>query len=103
MTPFLRSDLARFTVVGDGPERNRLEQLTRSLGIAKAVFFCGWLSHAKVLKHLRSADVFVFPSLRDNGAGVVFEARSPLVPYPLSWTSAGPETSFIQTWGTRWL
>jgi glycosyltransferase involved in cell wall biosynthesis len=66
--------LARFTVVGDGPERNRLEQLTRSLGIEKAVVFCGWLSHAEGLKHLRSADVFVFPSLRDNGAGVVFEA-----------------------------
>src|SRR5438309_10606030 len=72
--PLLRSDLARFTVVGDGPERNRLEQLTRSLGIEKAVLFCGWLSHSEVLKHLRSADVFVFPSLRDNGAGVVFEA-----------------------------
>src|SRR5947208_8086763 len=35
--PILRSDLARFTVVGDGPERNRLEQLTRSLRIEKAV------------------------------------------------------------------
>jgi glycosyltransferase involved in cell wall biosynthesis len=70
----LRSDLARFTVVGDGPERNRLEQLMRSLGIEKAVSFCGWVSHAEVLRHLRSADVFVFPSLRDNGAGVVFEA-----------------------------
>src|SRR5438309_3169702 len=72
--PLLRSDLARFTVVGDGPERNRLQQLTKSLGIEKAVHFCGSLSHAEVLKHLRSADVFVFPSLRDNGAGVVFEA-----------------------------
>jgi glycosyltransferase involved in cell wall biosynthesis len=72
--PILRSDLARFTVVGDGPERARLEQLVRSLGIEKAVSFCGWLSHAEVLKRLRSADVFVFPSLRDNGAGVVFEA-----------------------------
>jgi glycosyltransferase involved in cell wall biosynthesis len=70
----LRGDLARFTVIGDGPERDRLEQLARSLGIEKAVSFCGWLSHAEVLKHLRSADVFVFPSLRDNGAGVVFEA-----------------------------
>ena len=70
----MRSDLARFTVVGDGIERNRLEQLTRSLGIEKAVLFCAWLSHAEVLKHLRSADVFVFPSLRDNGAGAVFEA-----------------------------
>jgi glycosyltransferase involved in cell wall biosynthesis len=72
--PLLRSDLARFTVVGDGPERDRLEQLARSLGIQKAVFFCGWLSHAEVLRRLRSADVMVFPSVRDNGAGVVFEA-----------------------------
>ena len=70
----MRSELARFTVVGDGPERDRLEKLARSLGIEKAVSFCGWLSHPEVLKHLRSADVFVFPSLRDNGAGVVFEA-----------------------------
>jgi glycosyltransferase involved in cell wall biosynthesis len=72
--PLLRSDLARFTVVGDGPERNRLEQLARSLRIEKAVSFCGWLSHAEVLRRLRSADVMVFPSIRDNGAGVVFEA-----------------------------
>jgi len=72
--PLLRSDLAQFTVVGDGPERSRLEQLVRSLGIESAVSFCGWLSHAEVLRRLRSADVFVFPSLRDNGAGVVFEA-----------------------------
>jgi glycosyltransferase involved in cell wall biosynthesis len=72
--PLLRGDLARFTVLGDGRERSRLEQLASSLGIERAVSFCGWLSHAEVLKHLRSADVFVFPSLRDNGAGVVFEA-----------------------------
>jgi len=72
--PLLRDDLARFTVLGDGPERNNLEQLTRSLGIEKAVSFCGWLSHAEVLSRMRSADVFVFPTLRDNGAGVVFEA-----------------------------
>jgi glycosyltransferase involved in cell wall biosynthesis len=72
--PLLRSDLARFTVVGDGPERKRLQQLAGSLGIEKAVSFCGWVSHAEVLKRLRSADVLVFPSVRDFGAGVVFEA-----------------------------
>ena len=72
--PFLRNDLARFTVVGDGAERNHLEQLVKSLGIEKAVVFCGWLSHAEVLRHMRSADVFVFPSVRDFGGGVVFEA-----------------------------
>jgi glycosyltransferase involved in cell wall biosynthesis len=72
--PVLRNRLANFTVVGDGPERNRLEELARSLGVENAVSFCGWLSHAEVLKRLRSADVMVFPTLRDNGAGVVFEA-----------------------------
>lgn len=72
--PLLRSGLARFTALGDGPERNRLEQLVRSLGIEKAVSFCGWVSHEEVHRRLRSADVMVFPSVRDFGAGVVFEA-----------------------------
>jgi glycosyltransferase involved in cell wall biosynthesis len=72
--PLLRSDLARFSILGDGPERNRLEQLARSLGIEKAVSFCGWVSHSEALRRLRSADVLVFPSVRDFGAGVVFEA-----------------------------
>jgi len=72
--PILRNDLARFTVLGDGPERSRLEQLTISLGIEKAVTFCGWLSHAEVLSRLKSSDVLVFPSVRDFGGGVVFEA-----------------------------
>jgi glycosyltransferase involved in cell wall biosynthesis len=72
--PFLRSDLARFTVAGDGPERNRLEQLTRSLGIEKTVSFCGMLPHAEAMQRLQSADVLVFPSVREFGGGVVFEA-----------------------------
>jgi glycosyltransferase involved in cell wall biosynthesis len=72
--PLLRSDLARFTIVGDGPERGRLEQLVKSLGVEKTVSFCGWVKHDEVLSRLRAADVMVFPSVRDFGAGVVFEA-----------------------------
>jgi glycosyltransferase involved in cell wall biosynthesis len=74
--PLLREHLARFTVVGDGSERSRLEQLTRDLGVDKEVLFCGWLSHEEAMQRLRSADVLVFPSIRDFGAGVVFEALS---------------------------
>jgi glycosyltransferase involved in cell wall biosynthesis len=70
----VRDDLAHLTVLGDGPERTRLEQLASSLGIEKRVSFCGWVSHDEVLMRLRSADVLVFPSVRDFGAGVVFEA-----------------------------
>ncbi len=72
--PLLLKDLAHFTIVGDGPERGSLEELTKSLGIEKAVSFSGWLSHAEALSRMRSADVFVFPSVRDFGGGVVFEA-----------------------------
>jgi glycosyltransferase involved in cell wall biosynthesis len=72
--PLVKEGLARFTVVGDGPERTRLEGLAKSLGVGDGVMFCGWLGHPEVLQRLRSADVMVFPSVRDNGAGVVFEA-----------------------------
>src|SRR2546428_255781 len=72
--PLLQADLARLTVVGDGPEREGLEQLTRSLGIMKAVTFYGWLSHTETLQRLRAADGRLFPSIREFGGGVVFEA-----------------------------
>lgn len=72
--PFLRSELASFTIVGDGPERNRLEELTRSLGVEGAVSFCGMVPHTEAMQRLRSADVMMFPSVRDFGGGVVFEA-----------------------------
>jgi glycosyltransferase involved in cell wall biosynthesis len=72
--PFLRDDLVHFTVVGDGPERKRLEQLTTSLRIEENVSFCGMLPHAEAMQRLRSADVLVFPSVREFGGGVVFEA-----------------------------
>jgi glycosyltransferase involved in cell wall biosynthesis len=71
--PLLRSDLAHFTALGDGPERGRLEQLTKSLGIEKAVSFHGWVRHDEVFRRLRNADVMVFPSVRDFGASVVYE------------------------------
>lgn len=72
--PLLRDEMARFCILGDGPERNRLEELANQLGIANAVSFHGWVSHSEVLRRLRSSDVLVFPSVRDFGAGVVFEA-----------------------------
>ena len=112
--PLLRSDVAHFTVIGDGPERSRLEQLAQSLGIEKAVSFCGWIRHEDVLSRMRCAHVFVFPSLRDNGAGVVFEALAtgavpvvvdfggpgdivhPKVGYKVPLTNEGEMTAQIQ-------
>ena len=70
----LRTDRARFSIVGDGTERARLERLTRSLGIESFVSFYGMLSHKETMQRLAAADVLVFPSIREFGGAVVFEA-----------------------------
>lgn len=72
--PLLQVGRARFSIVGDGPERANLEQLTRSLRIEKFVSFCGWVDHGEVIRQLGAADVMVFPSVREFGGAVVFEA-----------------------------
>lgn len=70
----LRSGIARLSILGDGPDRKRLEQLAILLGIENDVSFCGWVNHSDVIRRLRASDILVFPSVRDFGAGVVFEA-----------------------------
>jgi glycosyltransferase involved in cell wall biosynthesis len=70
----LRAGAAYFTVVGDGPERESIQQLTKSLGIDSAVTFTGWLTSADTLAQFQQADVLVFPSLREFGGAVIFEA-----------------------------
>jgi glycosyltransferase involved in cell wall biosynthesis len=89
VAPFLRAGQASFIVLGDGPERSRLEQLSRSLEIEKDVSFFGWVSHAEALRHIGDADVLVFPSVRDFGGGIVFEALA-LGAVPLVVDFGGP-------------
>lgn len=70
----LRGGLAHFSVVGDGPDRIRLEQVVKDLGIKHSVSFYGMLTHAEAMQRLRSADVMVYPSVREFGGAVVVEA-----------------------------
>lgn len=87
--PLLRAGWSRFTVIGDGPERTSLEQLTRSLGVEKVVSFCGMLRHTETMKRLGAADVLVFPSVHEFGGAVVFEALAMCV-VPIVMDYGGP-------------
>jgi len=49
-----------FAVLGDGPERERLEALAKSLDLEGRVWFGGWISDTA--KALRAVDVVVFSS-----------------------------------------
>ena len=72
----LRSGAARLRIIGDGPERPRLEALAAELGIVDHVDFAGWVPHAEVAGRLAEADVLAFPSVREFGGGVVPEAMA---------------------------
>lgn len=57
---------ASLTILGDGPERRRLEQLARHLGVSDATSFLGHVSHERVLAELADADVLLFMSRKDS-------------------------------------
>lgn len=67
---------ARFTIVGDGPDLQQLESMVRRSGLADNVKFAGWIPREELLAKMASADVFLFPALRDGGGEVVVEAMS---------------------------
>lgn len=71
-----RAPHARLLVAGDGPQRRELESLARRLGVASQVRFLGWRPHGEVVRRMATSDVFLFPSLRDGGGGVVVEAMA---------------------------
>jgi glycosyltransferase involved in cell wall biosynthesis len=62
---------ARLIIVGGGPERERLEKLARQLGVDQRVMFAGTQPHERVALHLAAADVFLFPTERDEAAPLV--------------------------------
>ncbi|MGH3614022.1 MAG: glycosyltransferase family 4 protein [Pseudonocardia sp.] len=64
----------KFVLLGDGPDRRRLESRARRLGVADRVEFLGALPREDVAAILRSARVLLFPSFHDSSPWAVAEA-----------------------------
>jgi glycosyltransferase involved in cell wall biosynthesis len=69
---------ATLLVLGQGPDRARLERLARTLGIADAVSFAGHVPQSRVRDELRRAQAFITMSREDGDrlANVVKEAMA---------------------------
>lgn len=67
---------AEYWIIGDGPERRRLEDLARNLGIIDKVFFWGTIPRDEMLSKLDECHVLIHPSLHDSGGGVCSEMMS---------------------------
>lgn len=56
----------RYTVAGDGPERDFLERLAARLGVGDVVTFVGPQSQDRVRRLLGEAHIFLCPSVKDS-------------------------------------
>jgi glycosyltransferase involved in cell wall biosynthesis len=75
----LRKDVT-LEIVGEGPERTRLEKETAERGLSHCVRFHGNLDREGVARVLAKADAFLFPSGYDIWGLVVVEAMAAGVP-----------------------
>jgi glycosyltransferase involved in cell wall biosynthesis len=71
----------RYLVIGDGPERARLEQLTRALDLDERVTFTGQLEPQLALRRMRAtASAFVMPSTEEAFGVAYIEAMAAGIP-----------------------
>ena len=61
----------RLVIVGDGPERPRLEEIVREERLSDCVEFKGTIPQAQVGELMRQSEIFAFPSIREQGGGVL--------------------------------
>lgn len=67
---------SEYWLIGEGPERRRLQLLAHDLGLGEKVRFWGSMPRAQVLQLLAEANVLVHPSLHDSGGWVCLEAMA---------------------------
>jgi glycosyltransferase involved in cell wall biosynthesis len=65
---------ATLTIVGAGPARAGLAELTRNLGLSDYVIWCNAVSRHQLLQMYADYHAFLFPSLRDAFGTVILEA-----------------------------
>jgi glycosyltransferase involved in cell wall biosynthesis len=71
-------------VIGEGPERDFLVQLSRQLGVEDMVTFLGTVDHHVLKGAFQTCQAFVFPTLQDLTGRVVVEALSAGAPVVVS-------------------
>lgn len=58
---------AKLMIIGTGPLEEKLKEQTKKLGIEKNIIFMGAIQNKELPKYYATADVFVGPSIKDEG------------------------------------
>jgi len=82
---------AGLVVVGDGPERSRLEDLARANNVNDRVYFAGQRSQEETLALMAACDLFVLNSTYEGFPHVVLEAMCAGLPVVATEVGGTPE------------
>jgi len=67
-------------IIGDGPQKNLLENLSKKLGISNKISFLGIKSSDEISNFHQSCQLFVLPSRNDNSPNALAEAMASGMP-----------------------
>jgi L-malate glycosyltransferase len=101
----VREELADVTcvLIGDGPERDRLEKLAADLGIAGNVHFAGELPDDEAIALVKAARLFVHPSTKEGGGSTtLLEANACGVPVLAIRHPLGIDPTLIEPGRNGW-
>jgi len=88
----LEAPATRLLILGNGPDRAVLESVAREAGVSDRVDFLGSKSREEVATYLAAADLFLFPTERDEAAPLVpLEAMASSLPVIASTVGGGAE------------
>ncbi|OIN07771.1 hypothetical protein BFR47_04000 [Oceanisphaera psychrotolerans] len=74
----LRDEVEGYTIIGEGPERSRLEQIIKSERLDNKVQLAGWSDEIEA--HLHASDIQLIPSLWEGFGLVAVEGMSTGLP-----------------------
>lgn len=78
-------------LIGDGPERDKLERQVRAVGVADTVRFTGALAHAEVANWVAAATLLCLPSHSEGTPNVIVEALACGIPVVASRVGGIPD------------
>ncbi|PFR30839.1 glycosyl transferase family 1 [Bacillus cereus] len=96
----VKDENIEYWIIGDGPERDKLEELAKELKIDDKVKFLGRLPRKEALCRLKQCHIFLHTCLHESGGNVCSEAMAASLPV-VCLDSGGPGLQVIQGTGFK--